>query len=93
MDDDEIEPHPPQSDAPVTAVLGPGARVRDALTGRTSTARAWIAARAAAERREPEEASDELMNAVARGDVIVVAEDAQTQGREELSDDAESGGP
>ena len=90
---DDVEPHPPRSDAPSEAVLGPEARVRDARTGRITSAREWIAAHAAAEQREPDEASDELINAVARGDVTVIGEDAQARGREELSDDAESGGP
>ena len=91
--DGQSEPHPPRSDAPSEAVLGPDARVRDARTGETTSARTWIVARAAAEQRELEEASDELMNAVARGDVIVASDDARARGREELSDDAESGGP
>lgn len=93
MRDDETPAHPPRSDAPSTAVLGPGARVRDASTGKESSAREWLAARALTEGRETDEASDELMNAIARGDLIVVGDGADARGRAELSDDVESGGP
>ena len=84
--------HPPRSDAQSDAVLGPDARVRDAATGAVSSAQAWLAARAKSEGREADEVSDALINAIARGDLIVV-DDALARGREELSDDVESGGP
>lgn len=79
MHDDETPPHPPRSDAPSTAVLGPGARVRDAATGEESSVHEWLSARATAERREPDEVSDELMNAIARGDLVLMADEARAR--------------
>ncbi|GAC1307315.1 MAG: hypothetical protein NVSMB21_11120 [Vulcanimicrobiaceae bacterium] len=73
-------PHePPASDPAGIVALGSGARVRD---GRGVVAvDAWIDARMAAQSRPRDECRDELINAIARGDVTI----------ERSGDPAESG--
>jgi hypothetical protein len=68
------EPHPPPSPEPLDeiATLGSGARVRDRDTGAESSSDDWVAARMAAENRPRDECLDELMNALARGDLTIV---------------------
>ncbi len=64
------EAHAPRSNDAEPVVLRPDSRVRDAATGERSTANAWIAARMRAEQRTEDECGDELVNAIARGDLI-----------------------
>ncbi len=66
------EPHAPRDGRPSNAVLGLRAVVRDVETGLTQPVDDWIVARMQAEARTREECRDELMNAVARGDLAVV---------------------
>ena len=63
-------PHrPPAHDPGGIVALGPGALVRD---GRDVVAfDAWIDARMMAESRTRDECRDELINAIARGDVAI----------------------
>ncbi len=66
--------HPPRDFAPSAAsVLGSEAIVRDVATGERRSSEAWLDAHAAAERRPRDECVDALMNAIARGDLIVEA--------------------
>lgn len=51
--------------------LLPGAIVRDVATGQTLSSEDWLAARAEREKRTRDECVDELMNAIARGDLVV----------------------
>lgn len=65
--------HEPRShEAAGIVALGPGARVRAAEDSETLAAEAWIERHMAAERRTRDECLEELMNAIARGDVTVV---------------------
>lgn len=64
--------HGPRTHDPAGIVaLGPGARVRDVAGGETLAADAWIERRMATERRTRDECLEELMNAIARGDVTI----------------------
>lgn len=45
--------------------------MRDVATGQTLSAEDWLSARARHERRSRDECVDELMNAIARGDLVV----------------------
>jgi hypothetical protein len=63
------EPHVNANPAPV--VLEGTTRIRDLATGRTSTAEAWVTAHMAAEDRDREICLEELVNAIARGDVLI----------------------
>jgi hypothetical protein len=66
---DAHEPgHPDESLAPV--VTG-DTRIRDTASGDVRTADAWVEQRMASEGRERQECLDELVNAVARGDLVV----------------------
>lgn len=68
------DPHPPrQAEPPANAVLGPGSFVRDAATGKRLSQDEWLDSHAAAEQRPREECVDALMNAIARGDLVVEA--------------------
>ncbi len=62
--------HAPRSNDAEPVVLRPDSYVRDAATNERSTANDWIAARMRAESRTREECGDELVNAIARGDVV-----------------------
>ncbi len=66
------EPHGPrtsaQSDA---AALTPGTLLRDASTGATTTYEAWLENCIAVESRPRQECVEQLMNAVARGDLTI----------------------
>ncbi|GAC1476352.1 MAG: hypothetical protein NVS2B8_15390 [Vulcanimicrobiaceae bacterium] len=65
-------PHPPRSDEPVSlAALDSDALVRDLPAGRPTPLGTWIAQRMRAESRSRDECRDELINAIARGDVAV----------------------
>ncbi len=65
--------HPPQSDAPETMVaLDSDAVVRDVAGGTAMAPGAWIAERMRAQDRTQDECREELLNAIARGDVVVV---------------------
>jgi len=65
-------PHEPPSHDPAGIVaLGPGALVRDAGSGTTLGFDAWIEARMTAESRTRDECREELLNAIARGDVTI----------------------
>ncbi|GAC1301103.1 MAG: hypothetical protein NVSMB19_08850 [Vulcanimicrobiaceae bacterium] len=65
-------PHePPAHDPAGIVALGPGALVRDATGGATVAFDAWIEARMAAESRTRDECREELLNAIARGDVTI----------------------
>ncbi len=65
-------PHePPSSDPAGIVALGQGALVRDAAGGTTVPFDAWIEARMAAESRTRDECREELLNAIARGDVTI----------------------
>ena len=62
---------PPSHDPAGIVALGPDAIVRDA--GGTSVAfDDWIEARMAAESRTRDQCREELLNAIARGDVAIV---------------------
>ncbi|MBD5633341.1 MAG: hypothetical protein IAI49_02580 [Candidatus Eremiobacteraeota bacterium] len=61
--------HPDPSDAPV---LTNDRLVRDTATNDVRSVDAWIAEHMAREGRERSECLDELVNAIARGDVTVV---------------------
>jgi hypothetical protein len=66
-----MEPHEPQHpDTSGAPVLTGERRVRDGRTGAVATVDAWIAERMSAEGRGRGECLDELINAVARGDLI-----------------------
>ncbi len=65
------EPHSPRRTQAPEVTLLPGARVCDVATGETLSSEDWLTARAARERRTRDECVDELMNAIARGDLIV----------------------
>ncbi len=66
------EPHPPrQSEPAANAVLTPDSFVRDTATGVRTSQDEWLDAHAAAEQRPREECVDALMNAIARGDLVV----------------------
>jgi hypothetical protein len=57
-------------------VLGKNAIVRDVSDGAERPAEAWVAAHMAKEQRTREECVEALINAIARGDVVVVDEGA-----------------
>ena len=63
------EPGHPAAGA-ARAVTGT-ARIRDVATGEVRTADAWVAERMSRERRERDECLDELVNALARGDLVL----------------------
>jgi hypothetical protein len=66
--------HPPrQAEPPANAVLAPDSLVRDTATGERLSPDRWLDAHAAAEQRPREECVDALMNAIARGDLVVEA--------------------
>jgi hypothetical protein len=66
------EAHPPlQTEPPANAVLAPDSLVRDTATGERTTPDRWLDAHAAAEQRPRDECVDALMNAIARGDLVV----------------------
>ena len=66
-------PHPPRVREPAGApTLRPGSVVRDVASGETTTYDAWLARCASSENRTHEECVEQLMNAIARGDVVVV---------------------
>ncbi len=66
--------HPPrQSEPSADAVLTPSSFVRDAVTGKRTSQDEWLDAHATAEQRPREECVDALMNAIARGDLVVEA--------------------
>jgi hypothetical protein len=68
------DPHPPrQAEPPANAILLPGSFVRDTATGERSSQDQWLDAHAAAEHRPREECVDALMNAIARGDLMIEA--------------------
>ncbi len=80
MTDAERPSHAPAATHPSEdATLGTGARVYDAATGSTVTAEAWQAECAVREGRSIAECREQLMNAIARGDVQVV-DDGTTPG-------------
>lgn len=65
-------PHEPPAGAPAGIVaLGPEALVRDASGGATMPFDAWIEARMVAESRTRDECREQLVNAIARGDVTI----------------------
>ncbi len=65
-------PHEPPSNDPAGIVaLGPGALVRDAAGGAAVAFDTWIQTRMAAESRTQDECREELLNAIARGDVTI----------------------
>ena len=67
-----MEPHEPgHPDTYETPVIGPDTRIRDVASGEIRTADAWIAQHMTREKRERQECLDELVNAVARGDLTV----------------------
>lgn len=64
--------HAPPGSAPDAIVaLGPQARVRDRTSGNVRTFDDWIAERMAAEQRTQDECREQLLNAIARGDVTI----------------------
>ena len=66
------EPHAPRShDADAMVALDSDAVVRDATGGPPTALGVWIAERMRAQSRSRDECRDELMNAIARGDVLV----------------------
>lgn len=65
------QPHPPRRAQGPDITLLPGAVVRDVATDETLAADDWLIARAEHERRPRDECVDELMNAIARGDLVV----------------------
>ena len=65
--------HPPRTNEPdYSDALSRNAVVRDAETGSEQPAEAWIEAHMERERRTREECVEALVNAVARGDLVVV---------------------
>jgi hypothetical protein len=67
-----MEAHEPRTNAdPPPVVLEGTTRIRDLATGRPTTVEAWVAAHMAAEDRDREICLEELMNAIARGDVVI----------------------
>lgn len=74
------ESHPPrQAEPPANAVLLPTSSVRDTATGESVSPDEWLDARAAAEQRPREECVDALMNAIARGDLVVEAREPEVK--------------
>jgi len=66
-------PHPPRSDDPAGIVaLDRDALVRDVAGGPPTSPDAWIEQRMTAESRTRDECREELLNAIARGDVAIV---------------------
>jgi hypothetical protein len=54
-----------------TVTLGKGARVRDRTSGASETIEEWLSSCSEREGRPVDECRDDLMNAIARGDVRV----------------------
>lgn len=65
-------PHPPPAAHPDdTVALGNGARVHDVSSGTSQSVEEWLSSCAARQARPIDECRDDLMNAIARGDVRV----------------------
>lgn len=65
--------HGPRTNEPdYTDVLSRNAVVRDVAAGKDVRAESWIEAHMAAERRTREECAEALINAIARGDLLVL---------------------
>jgi len=65
------EAHSPRRAQAPEITLLPGAIVRDVATGESLPSEDWLMARAAREKRTRDECVDELMNAIARGDLVI----------------------
>ncbi len=66
------ESHPPRTSEPAPdSVLAPDSVVRDVATGERRSPDAWLDAHSATEGRPRDECVDALMNAIARGDLVV----------------------
>lgn len=66
------EPHGPRTSAPSdAAALTAGTLLRDVATGETVSYEAWLENCVTGESRPREECVEELMNAVARGDLTL----------------------
>jgi hypothetical protein len=66
-----MDAHEPGHPDVSSAVLTGDTRVRDVRSSEVKSADEWIARRMDRDNREREECLDELMNAIARGDLVV----------------------
>ncbi len=65
------EAHPPHRARPPEITLLPDSIVRDVATGEALSSEEWLTVRVQRESRSRDECVDELMNAIARGDLVV----------------------